>query len=417
MTFKVSVFFGSGLSNLLSSRVQAVRLKWTVCCVFASFVVTPLAVAWETDQYTLPDKPLVDIGPDVSRYVLNNLNEALAEVNKALAEYPAELQRLRQHPYAQRGYVLSFNPRYRHRARANDLLDLRRSVVKRERALENFSSEPGIAVHISAAIGRPIAVQEKIDGIFGLPTMFSPEWAERADFVDTYFRPSGTDHVYALAGFHRGLHAAYFILSSTINVYGIELGMDKLGHLFNEGLGYYEEYLQAIEAGLQPPQAVEKAIEWGVHSEAGRFGIYASGVYSNGDLAANIAGLHFYLNLFEPIQLAGTHHPAIIEKVGGRYRVALPYRDQSGTFMQRFFSNHMNEALNPSRLEALQFLVIGPAIESRCKQWLKRWPDRGSDWYAAERQRLQRWYGIDYGHDSNNTSPLDKLCFKEPAGK
>lgn len=379
-------------------------------CMFGFYASA--CFAWETDQYTLPEKPLLDVGPEVNRYVMTKLQLAIGQVNEAKMRFPSELAVLKAHPLAKRNFVMSVNPRFRHRSRKSELNSLKKDIAKREAALENFSTDQQVAAHISAVIGRPIAVQEKVDAILGWPTTFSPEWAERDDHVDTYFRPSKTGHVYALAGFHRGIHAAYFILSSTINMYGAEIGMDKLGHFFNEGLGYYEQYAAAVERGLSHDEAVSAAVKWGVDSEAGRFGLIVSGIYSNGDLAANIAGLHFYINLLKPLVLADKRYGPILEKRDGLYFLAADNFGATENLMQRFFSEHMNEALNPSRLEYLQYVAIGSAIKGRCAAWLARWPERDSRWYAEMRNSLAQWNGREYGHDSENNPLISQLCFQ-----
>ena len=57
--------------------------------------------------------------------------------------------------------------------------------------------------------------------------------------VHSFLEKSGkTKIIYAYAGFHRGMSASYFIHSSTMKAYGVEFGLDKLGHTFAQGQGY-----------------------------------------------------------------------------------------------------------------------------------------------------------------------------------
>ena len=68
------------------------------------------------------------------------------------------------------------------------------------------------------------------------------------------------------------------------------MGADKLGHFFEEGLFYF---MIAHTAG----KTVADAIDAGHALEIGMQGLAATGVYSNADQAANLAGMQFYNDL------------------------------------------------------------------------------------------------------------------------
>ncbi|MQA91203.1 MAG: DUF4157 domain-containing protein [Gemmatimonas sp.] len=79
------------------------------------------------------------------------------------------------------------------------------------------------------------------------------------------------------------------ILNPTMRINGICVGSDKLGHFLQQGF----EYLQIF----QQTQSEQRAVEHGVSTEVGGFGLSSTGVFSNADLEANRQGLRFYRDL------------------------------------------------------------------------------------------------------------------------
>lgn len=86
-------------------------------------------------------------------------------------------------------------------------------------------------------------------------------------------------------------------LARTININGIYLGTDKLGHFSLVGRNYYRKYLKNIEAKMDQEAAIKKAIIQGFSSEKGILGYGIGGVLSFGDLEANYQGFKFALDL------------------------------------------------------------------------------------------------------------------------
>jgi hypothetical protein len=74
------------------------------------------------------------------------------------------------------------------------------------------------------------------------------------------------------------------VLSPTIQVNGIYIGIDKLGHFFQQGFQYYE-----VE-----DQKKGQSQEFGKGTEVGFYGLASTGVYSQADLEANRQGLLFF---------------------------------------------------------------------------------------------------------------------------
>jgi hypothetical protein len=120
-----------------------------------------------------------------------------------------------------------------------------------------------------------------------------------------------------------------------------------------------------------------------------------SGVYSNGDLAANYAGMKFYLNLRHFVRIGERVSPPLFEPTpdGWRLREGIdPER-----LLEPFVSNHLDESLNPSRYRFSR-ASIGSHIRARCDRWMDFYADR-LDLTAPSGQSFSTtWFGEDYGH-------------------
>lgn len=79
-------------------------------------------------------------------------------------------------------------------------------------------------------------------------------------------------------------------VSSIINVGGVYIGTDKLGHFLTEGHTYYKR------ADLDH-EGLEGALDFGVFTESLYFGALTTGVFSYADLVANYHGYHFWHRL------------------------------------------------------------------------------------------------------------------------
>lgn len=79
-------------------------------------------------------------------------------------------------------------------------------------------------------------------------------------------------------------------LGPSMLVAGHRIGLDKLGHFFQQG---YEYYKVALAQGLTVAQLTQR----GKNEEAGRYGLRSTGVYSRADIEANLAGFRFYQSL------------------------------------------------------------------------------------------------------------------------
>ncbi|MGK5088435.1 hypothetical protein WDW86_12825 [Bdellovibrionota bacterium FG-2] len=83
------------------------------------------------------------------------------------------------------------------------------------------------------------------------------------------------------------VHLGRLGLASVIQLNGVLVGTDKIGHFFDEG---FEEFSRAYRDG----GSIEDALQYGVDSEEGFFGLATTGVNSFGDRVANFNGMHFW---------------------------------------------------------------------------------------------------------------------------
>ncbi len=75
------------------------------------------------------------------------------------------------------------------------------------------------------------------------------------------------------------------VLGTLLNVRGLVIGADKFGHFFSQGHEYFS---------LGGTREIDKVLEYGHCLETKVLGLSTSGVYSYGDLAANIMGMLFW---------------------------------------------------------------------------------------------------------------------------
>jgi hypothetical protein len=206
----------------------------------------------------------------------------------------------------------------------------------------------------------------------------------------------------------------YLTISKTVNVYGSQFGIDKIAHFFQQGYTYYKKYNDALAAGFSPEKAAEKAVRWGQMTERSFYGTLVSGVYSNADLCANYVGMKFYQNLARPIKIGDSTKPAVLVFEDGiwRFNVKTELREN---LLKPFFSDHLNEALNPSIFIAgLRSFVRRTVRKQSCKQWFEVYPNLTQTELKEKSGELTLWNGEDYGFtDSNNFVTIANTCFDE----
>lgn len=134
--------------------------------------------------------------------------------------------------------------------------------------------------------GRISPIETFIDGLGPKKVKMPP-----SDLIGTkYEGAEAVNKAYALQ------KMAPIVVAGTALVSGICAGSDKLGHFFGQGADYFD-------VTLRPGTTTKDAESAGRAMEIGVFGLGtgtiqpAPGVFSNADLAANLAGLKFYQDL------------------------------------------------------------------------------------------------------------------------
>ncbi len=88
-------------------------------------------------------------------------------------------------------------------------------------------------------------------------------------------------------------------VARTLNINGIYIGTDKLGHFSIVGKTYYKNFLKGLEDGLSVEEAQTSAIKKGYKQEIALLGYAVGGTFAYGDLEANYQGLQFGRNMCE----------------------------------------------------------------------------------------------------------------------
>jgi len=193
--------------------------------------------------------------------------------------------------------------------------------------------------------------------------------------------------------------------SGTVQMYGVLLGTDKVGHFHDLGHIYFIKYLSAMERGQSEDDAiggVVRAFSRGFISEAQAIGAFSTGVASNADLAANFAGYKFYRNLTEPVTMVEQPLPPLLVRVGPWWRLNTHVRPGSD-FMAPFVTDHLNEALNPSIYESGMRAEITQKMRASADDILYRYRDSNGraptrEWFEQRARELRRFGREDYGH-------------------
>jgi hypothetical protein len=195
----------------------------------------------------------------------------------------------------------------------------------------------------------------------------------------------------------------------TIRFYGINLGTDKIGHIFQQGYEYFTRYADARDRGADEASALAGDVKYGVVTELGLYGVTLTGVYSNGDLAGNYAGFRFYRNLFHEVRTGDRTFAPMLRRDGTHW-VIDPGRDNP-ELLKPFISEHLTEAYDPSRY-VFSVDRIRSQVRDRCKSWFGQVPGFEEDGYRAQLERVRTWFGEPYGWNLPDETAVTLLeCF------
>lgn len=336
--------------------------------VAASLAALAAASANETDQYTLPPADrFADLGDFLDHVHCRVLEEAVEETNEKIAS----------------------------------VLKIKDPFV-RERELKRLHDPKRIAD----------VVRWK----------FKPGFFEQADIDDTLRSGTFRDNFPGLITGHTtpGWIYAYTHLpidprrivlmyhSATIRAYGVYFGTDKLAHFHDLGHYYYMHYMRKRESGRTHEEAIDSVLATftrGPISEGAIIGLFATGVHSNADLAANYAGMKFYMNLTEPVDFMGKTLPPMLVRKGSFWRLNHHVRPESG-FFGAFVSDHFNEALNPCDYEWGVRKMVRWRMKQMADDILAFYADengspRPPEHFRRLARELSTFDGEPYGHSGN----------------
>ena len=214
--------------------------------------------------------------------------------------------------------------------------------------------------------------------------------------------------------------------SGTVRAYGVHFGTDKLLHFHQLGYDYYRRYRALLREGSSPEDACRKVIEHfskgAFFAEKNFFGTIISGIYSNGDMAANYAGFKFFLNLTEKSVVKGQECEPLVIRCGVFWRVNDHVRPLSG-WLRVFISDHWNEALNPNLYDWTMRPRIYRILQSRASHIVEFYTakdGRPSDptYFENLTHTLATYYGDAYGHSGQfeKLMHIGNVCFPALTG-
>jgi hypothetical protein len=138
----------------------------------------------------------------------------------------------------------------------------------------------------------------------------------------------------------------YIEASPIIQVSGVLIGLDKLGHFIAQGFQYYT-YNQSIAPGTAERARYDAVRREADDQERHQLGYATGGVFSYADLAANWEGMLFFMSLFADTQVEGARHARFFERAAdGHYRRVREFH------WSEWISSDWDEALNPSLAES-----------------------------------------------------------------
>ncbi|HEV7300852.1 MAG TPA: hypothetical protein VGN72_15910 [Tepidisphaeraceae bacterium] len=362
---------------------KAAHCRRFMLLALSLFTAAPIASAHEMDAFSTPavrtgeaEPQFVDLGPMLDAWMYRVLETAVAKVNEPLR------------PLVEAG---------------ND--PARLAMLQRP---------DEVVKSVTAALPRSIELINSIER-----TVASKRLQARFPGQIVAFRAGGPG-VYRSAFPWPDLRSiTHNVLSSTMLVHGVYIGADKVGHFTDVGVGYYWTYKKALREGATEMGAIQLAVASGtdgMFSEGGLLGLAATGAYSNADLAANFAGMLFYVNLTEAIEVNGQRHKPLMVRDGPYWRLADHVRP--GTPLLRpFVTDHWDEALNPNLLDRALRPAILRAVQARAEGILRRYADedgepRSYTYFARRQYELSSYFGIDYGHEGG---PAELIGMAEAA--
>ena len=362
---------------LSEAKPSSLAVRALAALLLAHAVPAP---AHESEQYTLPaGREFADLGPYFSRIAYDAVVSAIADTNGAIEEVVGTGEAAAIEERQSAGFVAGKVWGYLFNAiPANELLDLQLSSAP---VLDRF---PGL-----------VTVHQPARSIYNDPLLV----IDLTKAVRTFFR------------------------AGTVSAAGTVFGTDKLIHFINVGRVYHAKYVTRRGRGLPADHAARSAIESTARnllvSEDGVLGMLTTGIRSNGDLAADYAGLNFYRNLTEEVRIGRKVMPPMLVRDGPYWRVRI---EPDSDFFTAFITPHWNEVLNPNKYMGYTSGRVRALVHERCAETLDWYRDErgqplGRERYQAIEEELATYYGEYYGHRHGSKHPVSvaSVCFSSPA--
>ena len=364
------------------SRRTPIHLLALAAAIGCGGICPTSALAHETDQFTLPaDRDdFADLGPDFNRWYTEALSAAVARLNADVDEAIA-----------------------RHAP---------------EQEIVDHASIDSVVGAVDAACLRGNDIVDALER-----ELAGPDLARRHPAGRVCYREADANmyqHAFWICD-PRILSRYWF--GSTVKVYGHLVGTDKFGHFTAIGVSYYFRYAAAVGAGQTTDEATATAVRFGTTgrmSEDQLMGLTLTGDYSNGDLAANYAGLLLFRNLTAPVAVAGIVRPPLLVRDGRHWRLA-PHVRPDSDWLRPFISDHWNEALNPGWFDPPLRPALRDAVRARAERVRRFYAEPGSldtpDDFRRRRHELATCWGVDYGHRGSDDElvAIDTACFRPDA--
>jgi hypothetical protein len=218
-------------------------------------------------------------------------------------------------------------------------------------------------------------------------------WVRRDSGVAMHHLPR-SESIYRGGPFWQTRVVFFYGLGPVLRLNGQLVGVDKISHFLSQGFKYHRRYLEGVDEN--------EVVGIGKRNEAGIFGIWTTGVFSNADLVANYEGFRFYRSLFEDGVVEGK--PALIEWLGAgaRLRGEFDWRDHVNAYW--------DEALNPSLYDPLLRGRVNRNLARLCGSYVER-PEA---FYRPADEELEARYAHLGMRDASRFS-LRSLCDAETA--
>lgn len=142
-------------------------------------------------------------------------------------------------------------------------------------------------------------VMNEIVGKFSISKI--SQFAKNSDQIERFPDDSLSTWQYIQSSIYKDAGFPFYhgLLARTINVGGVYIGTDKLGHFALIGRGYYRDYRKNLEKKMTTSEAEKTAVLSGIKQEIHLLGYTLGGVLSFGDMEANYQGMTFAREMCE----------------------------------------------------------------------------------------------------------------------